>query len=246
MMNTKSILISILLAAASLDNNIGAVHGAGIRGGSSTGNDVDLDGYDNTDTSAGRSRKLSEEITNLQMCGQVSNSAKNDQYFWMNLMNSGTVVLGTCLLKVPKGADNGDWNCCTVSGTTTFHNDGNLAASDPYVVTNSTNAQAYALCGRDGGAACPTYDYDNNQNSFRAFKIRDGENDEKIRTMDSWMAKKDRCGMTKKGSQCVVAGIPEYNHVHIGKDYCLSGGMSIARPTSDCQAWGWKCKDSDC
>jgi len=192
-------------------------------------------------------RLLSKQVTDLNLCVEVASEASNDHYFWMVIAKDQENIYGSCLVTIPTGTDEGDWMCCTASpNPTEYDSSWNLVLSDPITITN-TSSKAYQACGENGGASCPNYNYEDNQAGFRAFKVVDGKNSNDLTGhMDKFVFKNHKCGLTKEAGTTCDFTYKEYNHAHVGKGYCLKGGVTLAKQGWGCNAWGWKCLDSDC
>jgi len=249
---TAPLILSLLAALPSAIFGSGGIRGSTSRIHFSDESDI-LSG-----TAAGRLLSA-KNYTDLQLCAQIASEAKNDHYFYLSMLDTNdNNQKGGCLLKVPKGKDGGDWSCCTVNNgaSTKFNKGWSLVVADPKTMTDSGSKGYYACgagCIENGeGTNCPncsTYKYNDNQAGFRAFKAKD-DSDDLTGHIDLWIHKSSKCGLTKEaGTDCKPPGTTvykEYNHVHIGKGYCLEGGMGMSKACSECSAFGYKCKDSDC
>jgi len=234
------LLSSFVLAAAS----VGTTHGVGIRGGRVLFQEEGGEFFQDH-------RLLSsKEVTDLQLCGKVdvSETSNGPKYFWMAITDTNKNKMGSCLLTIPKGTTDDDFVCCTANNGSPvqYSSSYNLVITDPHAITDETSA-AYKLCGAQGGTQCPDYDYDINEIGFTSFQTVDGgDNDTVLQKMNHFIwSSKGKCGLTSKGALCDV-GYQEYEHAHVGKGYCLQGGVTLSKQGSGCTAWGWRCVNSDC
>jgi hypothetical protein len=188
-----------------------------------------------------RSLSSGTSYDGLQACANTADSdgTDSDKYFWMSLVDNNNNVLNGCLVSIPTGQDSG---CCTMPGSTNYSTDYNLVVADPATVVNTTS-QAYAVCGKDGGPGCPTYNYDTNEQGFGEFEIQDSDGNT-LRNPDKYVNGGAKCGLTDQLGTCGSGTENVWGHIHVGAGYCLQSAISLEHYCDG--HYGYKCLDGTC
>ena len=142
------------------------------------------------------------------------------------------------MLFIPSGTDSDKLKCCTVQGTTQYNTDYLLDVQDPQHITNTSSPQ-YSACGRNGGSKCTTYNYDDNEQGFTYFKIRD-QYENGLRKMDKFVCEHNCDGLTHEAGTCDYGEAQVYEHVHVGKGYCNNAIVTLGH---HCDSnYGYSCQ----
>ena len=185
----------------------------------------------------------SAEYTGLQICTQAHSVPSNNKYFWMTMVNSDKDSLGSCLVTLVNDTDE---VCCTLPGTVLYSDNNNVIVSDPATITNTTS-QAYAACGANGGALCPDYSFDTNEQNMGYIQILDPSGNG-LRHPQKFIHKQgdSKCGLGDSLGNADCSGVytDVYGYFKVGKQQCLESVITLSKHCSG--HFGYECKDSQC